>query len=277
VNDSGAGLGPMGALSAEQVTRYFADGFLFPVPGLEAAEAATYRSAAEDLRAFVAKLPSPTRVVQPHLHFRWAYELALHPRVLDAVESIIGGNILVHSTSIFTKEPRSSSFVSWHQDGFYWGLSEPRLVSAWIALSESTDGNGCLRVIPRTHLSQLPHGQRMGADNLLDSGLTVEANVRPEEAVDVVLKAGELSLHHAYLIHGSSANQSRTSRVGFAVRYVATDVAQKLPHHKVVLARGHDHHHHYQLLEQPPGHDVAAGVASQIELSYELLRVRGMA
>lgn len=264
-------------LAPAEVARYEAEGFLSPLPVLSAEEVAGYHAALTGWQDFTDRLSGPTKIVQPHLFFRWAYELATHPRVLDAVEEIIGADILVHSTSIFCKRPRQQSFASWHQDGFYWRLSAPKLVSAWIALTESTPENGCLRVVPRTHESVLPHTQRRHEKNMLASGLTVEEDVDEAAAVDVVLRPGEMSLHHVNLVHGSPPNSSDNWRIGYAVRYVAAEVSQGLPHHKVVLARGRDDFHHYELFEGTPDNSPAEALASQAELEQSALKIRNLA
>jgi len=261
-------------LAPGQVSRYFTDGFLFPLPALTPAEARSYRAQVQELEDFVAGRGQPLDVTQPQLYFHWAYELATHPKVLDFIEDIIGPNILVHSASIFFKPPRATGFISWHQDGFYWRLSEPRLVSAWIALTDSTSQNGCMRVIPATHRHQLPHTQNRSADNMLLSGLTVEAGFDPAQAVDVVLKVGELSLHHVNAVHGSNPNVSDTERYGFAVRYTVPEVRQAIPHHHVLLARGCDEHHNFELLAEPPDSDIATAYAAQSELARAIRRIR---
>jgi non-heme Fe2+,alpha-ketoglutarate-dependent halogenase len=263
-------------LPAERVAAYQRDGILFPTPVLTAAETARFRTAVEDLEARLGGRPKPARMTQPQLHFRWAFELATHPAVLDAVESVLGPDILVHSASIFSKHPHTPDFVSWHQDGYYWGLDAPRLVSAWIALTGSTPGNGCLRVVPGSHRQdRLPHTDSPGArDNLLASGLEVAVEVDESEALDVVLAPGEMSLHHVHIVHGSGPNRSAGKRIGFAVRYVAPEVRQTLDHHAVLLARGRDGHHHYEILAQPPGDDVEAGLRAQEEFAQRRLKAR---
>lgn len=253
------------------VARYEESGVLFPIPVLSDAERQRFRSDVEELEAQFAARAKPTYFGQCHLNFRWAYELCTHARVLDAVEQILGPDILVHSTTLFSKHP-GGKFVSWHQDSFYWRLSEPSLVSAWIALSDSTIENGCLRVQPGTHRQQLEHVSVKSADNMLDTGTTVNVQYDEARAVDVVLRAGEMSLHHANLVHGSKPNRSTGKRVGFAVRYVAPHVRQGRAHHEVVLARGRDRYGHYDVLAEPPGHSVAEGMAVHISYSERLRR-----
>jgi ectoine hydroxylase-related dioxygenase (phytanoyl-CoA dioxygenase family) len=171
--------------------------------------------------------------------------------VLDAVEDIIGHNILIHSSTIFTKYPHDEKFVSWHQDSHYWGLSEPRLVSAWIALTDSNVENGCLRILPGTYTRKFEHLEEPQQKNILSRGQTVSGIPDVGRAVDVVLAAGQMSLHHANIIHGSKPNTSAGPRIGFAVRYVSTAVKQEKFHIPVVLARGRDEYHYYRLQEMP--------------------------
>jgi ectoine hydroxylase-related dioxygenase (phytanoyl-CoA dioxygenase family) len=120
-----------------------------------------------------------------------------------------------------------------------------------------------MRVLPGTHRQRLAHCERRHDDNLLTSGLTVAGDIDQTAAVDLVLRAGEMSLHHVQIVHGSEANRSASKRIGFAIRYVAPDVNQALEHHVVVLARGRDAHHHYELLDEAPTGSIAEGVAAQ--------------
>ncbi|MDT7809652.1 MAG: hypothetical protein QOJ70_3465 [Acidobacteriota bacterium] len=261
-------------LSPEQVTRYEREGFVFPVSVLTPAEAATFRVGFETLEARLGGRPAHTQLVQPHLCYRWAYDLATHPQVLDAVEAVVGPNILVHSSSIFPKYPGRPERICWHQDAYYWGLNLPRLTSAWIALSDSTVENGCMRAVPGTHLRGVaPHHQTSTTG---DNRITLEVSVEVDEAraVDVVLRETEMSLHHPYLVHGSNANRSTGKRLGFAVRYVAPEVRQSLPHHAVVLARGFDDFNHFTPLSQPPADDLEAGIAAQAELARWAQKIR---
>lgn len=239
-------------LSEEQVERYEQEGVLFPLEVLSAAEVLKFRSAFEQMESRLGTPLKPIQLAQSHLFLRWAYELVTHPSVLDIVEDIIGPDILVHSTTIFPKYPRDESYVSWHQDGYYWQLDKPSLASAWIALTDSNIENGCLRVVPGTHTSRIEHVSRPAKENLLTTGLEVAVDVDESTVSDIILRAGEMSLHHVNMVHGSNPNHSDTRRIGFAVRYVAPHVKQARPHHDVLLARGHDDSRHFTIGQPPP-------------------------
>lgn len=256
------------ALSPEQVRRYQADGFLSPLPALTAAEVAAARDSLAEFESYLGPGRAHGHFRQLHLFFRWAYGLAVHPAVLDAVEGVLGPNILVHSSTVFYKRGRDPSYVSWHQDGYYWDINPPRAASAWIALSESGRANGCMRVIPGSHArGRLPHAQTAAAaDNMLTSGMEVAAGADESRAVDVALEPGQMSLHHVYAVHGSCPNSSDRERIGYAVRYIATEVRQALPHHAVVLARGRDDYGHFKLLGGPP-----AGTAEESHAAHARL------
>jgi non-heme Fe2+,alpha-ketoglutarate-dependent halogenase len=249
------------ALTPQQQRDYERDGFLVPFTVLAPAEVERYRASFKQLEPHLGPGMTP-RHAQLHLHFRWAFDLASRPAVLDAVEAIVGRDILVHSTSLFCKQPHDPAFISWHQDAHNWRLDDPRLVSAWIALSESTPENGCLRVIPGSHRTRLEHEARPSEDNMLPTGLSVADAVDETTAVDFVLAPGQMSLHHADLVHGSGGNRSDDQRIGFAIRYVSPSVSQERPHHAVVLVRGEDSHGHYELLDREPSGDFEESFAA---------------
>ena len=145
-------------LSAEQLERYQRDGILFPVPVLSPAETARFRAAFEELAARLGGRPVAQALGHTQLYFRWAYDLATHPAILDAVEDVLGPDILVWTVSIFPKYPRDAGYISWHQDGTYWGLDSTQVTTAWVALTDSVVENGCMRVVPGSHQSPiLPH------------------------------------------------------------------------------------------------------------------------
>jgi ectoine hydroxylase-related dioxygenase (phytanoyl-CoA dioxygenase family) len=137
--------------------------------------------------------------------------------------------------------------VSWHQDSTYWGLSRPDVVTAWVALSPSTRANGAMEVIPGTHvLDQIPHRDTFDRDNMLSRGQEVMVDVDASRAVALELQPGEMSLHHVRLVHGSAANPSGERRIGFAIRYIPTDVAQTVRgDDSATLVRGVDRHGHF--------------------------------
>src|SRR5262249_43582347 len=136
-------------LSKEDIERYERDGILYPIRALPMDEARAFRSALEEL--VIGAGGALKRIDNSHLFFRWAYDLVTHPCILGVVESLIGSNILVHSSRIFYKRPRTPDYVSWHQDGRYSGLNAYSAHTAWIALSDSHTGNGCLKVVAGSH------------------------------------------------------------------------------------------------------------------------------
>lgn len=247
-------------LTPRQLEDYARDGVIHPLPALDGEEIARFRRGAEELADWF-EGEKPAFSGQAHLFHRWAYDLATHPCILDTVTAILGDDILVHSTSLFFKRPQTADFVSWHQDGFYWNLDEPRLVSAWIALTDSAPDNGCLRVVPTSHARRLEHRSApMREHDLLASGLEIAVDVDDRDARDIVLEPGQMSLHHVLIVHGSHANLSPRPRIGFAVRYVSPAVRQEREHHEVLLARGRDRHGHYRVIEGPPAGDSDAFV-----------------
>ena len=252
-------------LTASQVEQYHRDGILYPVPVLSPDETARFRSAFEEVAVRLGGRPVAQDLGHTQAYFRWAYDLTTHPRVLDAVEDVLGPDILVWTVSIFPKYPRDPGYISWHQDGTYWGLDTTQVTTAWIALTDSTRENGCMRVVPGSHRRPiLPHRDTYAADNRLSRGQEIAVEVDEGDAVDVVLRAGEMSLHHVNIIHGSNSNPSDGSRIGFAPRFMTPETrqidGQPLT---AVLARGEDRHRHFQLLAEPPALGLEEALAAQ--------------
>ncbi len=243
-------------LTAEQASVYQRSGIHFPVDVMSQSDAAELLARFEAAEAaHGGRLPA--RVNQkPHLLHPWMNDLVRHPRILDAVEDILGPDLLCWGAQFFAKNARDPSYVSWHQDGTYWGLSSPDVVTAWVALTPSVPENGCMQVVPGTHLSQVEHVDTFAETNLLSRGQEIRVSVRKEEVVPVVLKAGQASLHHVLIFHGSEPNTSDERRVGFAIRYIPTHVRQlNAPRESATLVRGVDRHGYFDL-ELPPEADM---------------------
>ena len=201
-----------------------------------------------------------------HLMLPWVYQIASHPRVLDAVEGAIGPNILVWGSDWFVKFARDPAFISWHQDGAYWGLNPPKVTTAWIALSPSTIENGCMRVMPGTQKMQLPQRETYALDNALSRGQEIALEVDESKAVAMTLDAGEMSLHHIGIAHGSKANSSDQPRIGIAVRYIAPEVVQKGAERQIVqLVRGRDEHGNFEIVGPPADAVSAAEVRKEAD------------
>jgi ectoine hydroxylase-related dioxygenase (phytanoyl-CoA dioxygenase family) len=216
---------------------------------LTAEEVQHYRAACDHLEAELGGRPRTVETRQMHLHFRWAFELATHTCVLDAVEELLGPDLLVWATELFTKHPGDGISVGWHRDEDYTGIDPSRATTAWIALAKSTRENGCLQVVPGSH--------RWG-ERASDCGAAATWKVGPLAAtnqyVNVVLGPGEMSLHNGRLLHGSEPNRSDQKRIGFVVRYVTPSARAGEGRPPVLLARGVDDHGHFQIV--PPPQDI---------------------
>jgi len=242
------------SLTSAQVAAYRRDGYLFPIPVMSAAEAAALRSR---LEAFERQEGRPLRGAlrhKSHLLFPWLWDLIHHPRILDAVEDLMGPNLLCWSSSFFIKEANDPHFVSWHQDSTYWGLSEPEIVTAWVALSPSTIASGAMKVIPGSHGEQVAHTDTYDENNLLTRGQEIAVEVDQSKAVDMPLDPGQMSLHHVRIFHGSEPNRSDDRRIGFAIRYIPTHVRQVIgPKDGAVLVRGVDNFRNFEPEPAPDG------------------------
>ena len=257
------------------------DGYLCPVPVLTPAQTRNYR----DLYlGFHEKHQSRLQALRAgerwqintdtHFAFQWVDELTRHSTILDAVEQLLGPNLLAWNTNWFVKMPGDKTFVSWHQDGAYWGLSPMDVATAWVALSPVTPENGCMRVIPGSHTQPyMPQRETFADNNMLSRGQEITVAVIEARAVDLVLQPGEMSLHHLWIVHGSKANTSDIPRIGIAIRYVSTRVQQDSPDKPfAMLVRGQDDYGHFRLMERPTSNDGFAGEGRHGELLQRVHR-----
>lgn len=252
------------------------DGYVAPIRALSAEETERYRLRLEAASAVRPEKSPGILKLKSHMVFGCLDELVRHPAVLDAVESVLGPDILVWASSIFAKAPASADFVSWHQDMTYWGLEPAEIVTAWIALTDSRPDNGCMRVVPGSHSREImPHRDTFAKDNMLSRGQEVAVEVDEATAVDIELSPGEMSLHHAKIVHGSHANRSRRPRIGFAVRYISPAVRQAAgAEDSVMLVRGEDRQKHFLYDPRPTADfDIGALAAHQavVERSMRIL------
>lgn len=215
-------------LTAEQVRDYSRDGYLTGLRIAEDVEAARYRQLFDELEEQEGRDKCHIGLLDRHLDQEFIRQLATHPSILDCVESLIGPNILLLATHFFCKYGKEEKFVAWHQDVTYWGLEPPLAITAWYAIDDSDCENGCMRVIPGTHRNGVrEHGTSQEQGNLLSINQEVPVTEAEEQsAVDLQLKAGEISLHDGLLIHGSLPNRSDRRRCGLTLRYVPAHVKQ---------------------------------------------------
>jgi chlorinating enzyme len=258
----------MKKLTADAVEAYRTHGFYAPIRAISTQEAGTLRAKLEAHESRHGLLKGPMRH-KSHLLFTWLDELIRHPSILDAVEDIIGPNILAWGSSFFTKEAHDPGYVSWHQDSTYWGLDPTDIVTAWVALSESTAENGAMRVIPDSHmLSQIEHRDTFAESNLLSRGQEIAVEVDETRAHMLELQPGEMSLHHVRLIHGSDPNPSGKRRIGFAIRYLPTYVRQIVgTHDSATLVRGVDEFGNFQPEQRPLSDLSEAAIAFHAQIT----------
>ena len=235
-------------MTHDQIRFFEENGYLTGIPILGADDAAGVRRQFDELEAKEGREKSQVSLRGRHLDQRFIWELGTHPRILDLIEALVGPNILALSTQFFCKYPdRLDKFVAWHQDVTYWGLEPPFALTAWYAVDDSDVENGCMRVIRGSHrVGILEHGKSASAGNLLSINQEIPSDAIDESrAVDLVLRAGEISIHHGHLIHGSNPNRSTRRRCGLTIRYVPPHVkpvrenSLKEPW-PAVLARGED-------------------------------------
>ena len=234
-----------GLLNPDQVAGYQRDGFVFPVPVLDPAQVAQLRGeleAWEQARGAAIDFPEKSK---SYLLFGWADRLVHHARILDAVEDLIGPDILVYHSTLFLKEAQSPAFVRWHQDSTYFYLKPHAHVTAWVALSDASELAGCMTVLAGSHRwGAFTHDDQPGPDNMIRRGQGISDRFDDTTGTPMPLRAGEMSLHHTDLVHASGANRHTDRRIGYAISYVPAHVRPVgAVRPSALRVRGRDHGH----------------------------------
>ena len=239
-------------LTQEQIDSYERDGYLSPITVFSEEEAARLRALLEKAEAKYPEALAGANRNNAHCNFTFLDEITHHPVLLDAVEDIVGPDVVCCATVLFIKEANDPGYVSWHQDGKYMGLEPCNGVTAWVALSESNEVSGCMQVIPGSHKQGMrDHNDTYADKNILTRGQEAQG-VDASKAVSMPLKPGQVSFHQQQVIHSSQPNQSDDRRIGFAIQtYFSPEVKQTKGTTFVQLARGEDKYGNFKTAPRP--------------------------
>ena len=242
----------MSSLTSDQLNQYKEEGFIAPIDVLSSDEALKIREEIENIETNWPKELEGIGRNYVHMISPVFDNVCHNTKILDAVESIIGKNILICGTTLFIKNPNQKGFVSFHQDAKYIGLEPHNWVTAWIAITDANEENGCMKMWSGSHKKNIQkHSQKFNENNLLTRGQTIE-NVPIEETTSVILKAGQMSLHHPTIVHGSGLNKTEDRRIGFVVQsYIGSNVEQILGKMYVQQARGIDEFKYHEHTKRP--------------------------
>ncbi len=264
-----------GFLSERQRKDYADNGFLFPIEIMSEAEACQH---IQRLTAIELQHGPMHYRVKPYLIFRSAYEIATNPMALNAVESVLGPDILLWDCGYIIKEPDSEGFVSWHQDMTYWGLdmaSDDDLVTAWIALTPATRSNGSMQFVPGSHKrGKFAHNDTYDERNILHRGQSINDDFDEAMITQIELSPGQASLHHGWAVHSSNPNTSDSRRVGLAFNYIKPSVRQIVGEgESATLVRGRDDYGYYETEPVCESDFAPANIAFQLEVERKKRKV----
>jgi hypothetical protein len=242
------------SLTQTQISHFHREGWLAPFRAISAEDAARAVEWIDAYEKIHQVNVNRHLKIKGHLAAPWIVDLARNQHILDAVEGLIGPDIMLFGASIFAKAGHDKSFVSWHQDSAYFGLEPHEEITAWVALTESNEANGALQVLPRSHTGpDLQHVETYAPNNMLARGQSLDI-ADESSAVTITLQPGEFSLHHERTAHGSKENTTDTRRIGFAFFYIPTHCRCPAGSRAALLVRGEDKYGHWTT-DPLPRHD----------------------
>jgi ectoine hydroxylase-related dioxygenase (phytanoyl-CoA dioxygenase family) len=160
-----------------------------------------------------------------HKHCRGVWDLVMQPKLLDLVQDMLGDTVICRHSHFFAKLAHDEKRVSWHQDASYWPLSKSKVVTIWLAIDDADEENSCLNIVPKSHLqTQIPFMASPADENNVLTQRVDDPAQYGDGIHPLVLKAGQISLHSDWLLHGSEPNVSDRRRCGFAMRFLSADV-----------------------------------------------------
>ena len=213
-------------LNAAQIESFNKNGFIFPITIFSRSETAQITTYFETLLDSAKKIGYEDYSINGwHYHCRGIYNLMMNSSILEYVADLIGPNVLNTMTHLFYKRSKDKRKVSWHQDASYWPLTPTKTITVWLALDDVSAQNGAMKFIPGSHHhGQIPfRASDVGEHNVLNQTVSSPEDWG-ENAVNVELKAGQISIHSDLLLHGSEPNLSTTDRRGLTLRYMPSDV-----------------------------------------------------
>jgi non-haem Fe2+, alpha-ketoglutarate-dependent halogenase len=256
----------MKALTAAQVASFRYNGFLYPIPALTPEEIAYFLAGLGRLETGLGCPVADADVKwrsHAYAHSPCFNELIRHKRILDAVEDIIGPNILVWTSTFFIKEPGSKTFAAWHQDGAFFGLEPNEQICAWVALTDASREAGCMEMLSGEGAPRMYHHAAMGIKNSINrAGQTIVEPFDKRNPTAMALDAGEFSLHHELAVHRSGPNHATHRRIGIGLNYVPPHVQVNSPVRlKAMLVRGEDRYGNFEQVAPPKAERDAAALA----------------
>jgi ectoine hydroxylase-related dioxygenase (phytanoyl-CoA dioxygenase family) len=199
-----------------------------------------------------------------YLRFPWVHKMATHPALLDAVEDLIGPNIMLYHNTVWFKEGGDGAYVSFHQDNTYFGHEPCEVLTAWMAITPATIDSGCMQFLPGTQKlgQQKLKEPDIGGGNMLSSGQTADFDPSTVEPFPVELNPGECSIHHAFLIHGSLPNNAPDRRLGITFIYHPPHLGQIGDcRTSALLVRGEDPYSKFDHEQAPDPADMEGNIA----------------
>ncbi|MEC7489030.1 MAG: phytanoyl-CoA dioxygenase family protein [Pseudomonadota bacterium] len=228
-------------LTKAELARSERDGCIFPVRIMDPDSAAKYRTSYEQVEDRKGRDVPDLLSVKPHVLFPWLFELGTTPNLLDAMEDLLGPDLLMTTCAIWPKKANDPSFVTWHQDSTYFGYDPMDVWGAWIAITDSHADNGCLKYLPGSHRNpEMAHEETFAANNMLSRGQRITDDFDASTAIDVELEPGECTIHHFRLAHSSEANLSDRRRIGILFVFCGPHVKPTNQLNSAILVRGND-------------------------------------
>ncbi|MSO93076.1 MAG: phytanoyl-CoA dioxygenase [Rhodospirillales bacterium] len=237
-------------LTPDQIRQFEEDGYVGPLRMISTEAMAALR---ERIERFERDHPEARGKLfhGPQLLFPWLFDFLQAPALLDALEDLLGPDLLCIQSGFRIKEPQDGRYVGWHQDSYYIRMG-PTWVVAVISFTDSTRENGAIQIVPGSHKwGLLPHEETDDKKSMLTRAQRITAQFDTARATDVEAKAGEALILANTIVHGSQPNRTDERRINYVVEYAPTVTKREGPREPAMLVRGVDRYNHFDREERP--------------------------
>jgi len=237
------------------IDTYNLNGFVGPLPVLDKEDTKRYYNELLDADKKLNLAYSDYRC-KSNVLFKWVDEIIRNPVLISYIEQIIGPDIHCWDTLFWIKKPNDNKYVSFHQDATYWNFTNKhKAVTAWLAFEDATPENGSIEYVQGSHrVFQKRHSDIKTESNLLMRGQTVDTEI-PKERVKTSVPAGNVLLHSPYIIHGSSKNNTNSTRFAIGMIFASTECKPvlEISPESTVMVSGTDKYNHMMHDPRPVG------------------------
>lgn len=149
------------------------------------------------------------------------FDFTKNQKMVELTIQLLGPDVDLYWNQTVYKNPENEKEFPWHQDDAYTPVEPSPYLTCWLAVSDATEENGCISVLPGSHKQGLiPHEQTK-------LGLVGYSSDAPDQGIKVPIPKGSLIAFWSTTLHKSGPNLSNGMRKAYVIQYAAAGLKRK--------------------------------------------------